>query len=299
LLLRAGEAIAGPESSAAKVDQMIRTLLREPVLHFLLIGVAIFVAYGLVTPRERVGNRIVVSSAIVDSMVRDHETRWRRPPTEQELSGLVESFVRDEILYREGVALGLERDDPVIKRRVRQKLEVIAEEQQARDAPTGAELAAYFAQHADRFTRPGAVSFEQIPFRESASPREIEALRTAAGRGADPATLGPPSLLPARVKDLRLDLVARDFGPPFAASIAGLPLNEWSGPVRSGYGQHLVRVTARTAAVVPPLDEVRAVLAREWENERRAASLAESYRKLRSQYEVVIEAGQVSPVAAR
>jgi hypothetical protein len=278
---------------------MIRKLLREPVLHFLLIGVAIFAAYGLVAPREREGNRIVVSSAIVDAMVRDHETRWHRPPTEQELAALIESHVRDEILYREGVALGLERDDPVIKRRVRQKLEVIAEEQQARDAPTDAELAAYLAQHSDRFTRQGTVSFEQIPFRGSASPSEIESLRTAARRGADPATLGPASLLPARVDDLRLDNVARKFGQPFAAAIAGLPLNEWSGPVRSSYGQHLVRVTARTEAVVPPLDDVRAAVAREWESERRAASLAASYRRVRSQYEVAIEARQVPPVAAR
>jgi hypothetical protein len=128
---------------------MIRKLLREPVLHFLLIGVAIFVAYGLVGPPDREGNRIVVSRAIVDAMVREHEARWHRAPTEQELAGLVESHVRDEILYREGAALRLDRDDPVIKRRVRQKLEVIAEEQQARDAPTDVDLAAYLAQHAD------------------------------------------------------------------------------------------------------------------------------------------------------
>jgi hypothetical protein len=278
---------------------MIRKMLREPVVHFLLIGVAIFAAYGLVTPRERDDNRIVVSSAIVDSMVRDYATRWHRPPTEQELSGLVESHIRDEILYREGVALGLERDDPVIKRRVRQKLEVIAEEQQSRDAPTDSELAAYLAQHADRFTSQGTVNFEQIPVRGSASAKEIEALLSAAKRGTDPATLGPASLLPARVDDLRLDVVARDFGPSFAAAIVSLPLNEWSGPLRSGYGLHLVRVTARTEAVVPPIDDVRAAVAREWENERRVASLAASYRKVRSQYKVAVEARQAPTVAAR
>jgi len=278
---------------------MIRKLLREPVAHFLLIGVAIFAAYGLVAPRERDDNRIVVSTAAMDAMARDYETRWHRPPTEQELSGLVESHVREEVLYREGVALGLDRDDPVIKRRVRQKLEVIAEEQQARDAPTDAELAAYLAQHADRFTLQVTVSFEQIPIRGSAPPREIEALRTAARRGEDPATLGPPSLLPARVGARRLDDVARDFGPPFAAATARLPLNAWSGPLRSSYGLHLVRVTARTEAVLPRLDEVRVAVAREWEEERRTASLAESYRKVRSQFEVVIERSQVPKVAAR
>jgi hypothetical protein len=277
----------------------IKSLLKEPVLHFLLIGVAIFVAYGLAAPRDRQGTRIVVSQAVVDALVREHQARWQRPPAEQELAGLVEAYIRDEILYREGTALGLDRDDPVIKRRVRQKLEVIAEEQQSRDAPTDADLAAYLAQHADRFTRPGTVSFEQIFFPATATAAEVEALRVSAARGADPARLGRSSMLPPRGENVPLDLVARDFGSEFATGIAQLPLNEWAGPVRSGFGLHFVRVATRTPSVVPPLDDVRAAVAREWENERRVASSSESYKKLRSQYEVVIEAKQVPPVAAR
>jgi len=276
-----------------------KSVLKEPVLHFLLIGVAIFVAYGLIAPSSKDGARIVVSQGVVDALVREHQARWQRPPAEQELAGIVEAYVRDEILYREGMAMGLDRDDPVIKRRVRQKLEVIAEEQQARDAPTDADLAAYLALHADRFTRPGTVSFEQIFFPATATAVEVEAARVSAVRGADPARLGQSSMLPPRAEKVPLDLAARDFGSGFSTGIAKLPLNEWAGPVRSGFGQHLVRVTARTPAVVPTLDDVRAAVAREWENERRVASLSESYRKLRRQYQVVIEAKQVPPIAAR
>jgi hypothetical protein len=278
---------------------MIRKLLREPVLHFLLIGIAIFVAYGLIAPRGKEGARIVVTQGVVDALVREHQARWQRPPAEQELAGLVDAYVRDEILYREGMAMGLDRDDPVIKRRVRQKLDVIAEEQQARDAPTDAELAAYLAQHADRFIQPGTVSFEQIYFPATATAAEVEAARASAVRGADPARLGQSSMLPPRAENVPLDLAARDFGSEFATGIAKLPLNEWAGPVRSGFGLHLVRVTARTPAVVPKLDDVRAAVAREWENERRVASLSDNYKKLRSQYEVVVEAKQVPPIAAR
>ncbi|MCU0973282.1 MAG: peptidylprolyl isomerase, partial [Burkholderiales bacterium] len=234
-----------------------------------------------------------------DALVREHQARWQRPPTEQELAGLVEAYIRDEILYREGTALGLDRDDPVIRRRVRQKLEVIAEEQQARDAPTDADLAAYLAQHADRFTRPGTISFEQIFLPATATAAEVEAVRVSAVRGADPARLGQSSMLPPRAENAPLDLAARDFGSEFAADIAKLPLNEWQGPVRSGFGLHVVRVTARTPAVVPTLNDVRGAVAREWENERRLESMSESYRKLRSQYEIVIEAKQVPPVAAQ
>jgi len=277
----------------------IKSVLKEPVLHFLLIGVAIFVAYGLVAPRDKQGARIVVTQGVVDALVSEHQARWQRPPAEQELAGLVEAYVRDEILYREGTAMGLDRDDPVIKRRVRQKLDVIAEEQQAREAPTDADLTAYLAKHADRFTRPGAVSFEQIFLPATATAAELEMARASAARGADPARIGQPSMLPLRAENAPLDLAARDFGPEFATAIATLPLNEWAGPVRSGFGQHLVRVTARTPSVVPPLAEVRPAVAREWENERRVASLSENYRKLRSQYEVVIEAKNVPQVVAR
>ena len=294
-----GKAISGAAPPHSNTRPMIRKLLREPVLHFLLIGIALFAAYRLVAPHDKDGSRIVVSQAVVDALAREHQARWQRPPGEQELAGLVEAYVRDEILYREGVALGLERDDPVIKRRVRQKLEVVAEEQQPRDAPNDADLAAYLAQHADRFARPGTISFEQILLLATATAAEVTAARVSATRGANPAKLGQSSMLPPRAENVPLDLAARDFGAGFAADIAKLPPNEWAGPVRSSFGQHVVRVTARTPSVLPPLDSVRAAVAREWENERRVASLSDNYRKLRSQYEVVIEAKQVPPIAAR
>lgn len=268
---------------------MMRRLLHEPVLHFLLIGIALFVLYGRMAAPDPTGTRIVVSEAAIENLAREHQARWLRVPGDQELANLIEAYVRDEILYREGVAVGLDRDDPVIKRRVRQKLEVVAEEEIARDAPGDAELAAYLAQHADRFSRPATIGFEQILLPGAATAAEVEAARSALARGADPALPRNASLLRARVDDLGLDLVKRDFGTAFAAEVMQLPLATWAGPVRSGYGVHLVRVNARAPAFVPSLAEVRALVSREWENERRVASLAENYRALRAQYEVVIE----------
>jgi hypothetical protein len=267
-----------------------KSLLKEPVLHFLLIGLLLFVTYGWLAPAEKSGARIVVTQSLVEGLALEYRTRWSRPPTAQELAGLVDAYVRDEILYREGVTLGLDRDDPVIKRRVRQKLEVIAEEQGARDAATDADLAAYLAKNAERFTRPGTVSFEQIYFAAATPAAVVEAARAAALRGNDPARLGQPTMLPPGAKNAPLDLAARDFGREFAAELEKLPLDTWTGPVPSAFGQHLVRVTARTPALTPPLAEVRAAVAREWENERRMASLEANYKALRSGYEVVIEA---------
>jgi parvulin-like peptidyl-prolyl isomerase len=277
----------------------VKSLLREPILHFLLIGLLLFVAYGRLAPVDKSGARIVVTQSTVDSIALEYQTRWSRPASEQELARLVDAYVRDEILYREGMVQGLDRDDPVIKRRVRQKLEVVAEEQAARDAPTDADLAAYLAQHAERFARPGTVSFEQIFFAAATPAAQVQAAREAASRGSDPARLGQTSMLPQSAQDAPTDLAARDFGAAFAAALETLPLDEWAGPVQSAFGQHLVRVTARTPALAPPLAEVRAAVAREWESERRVASLAEHYKALRSRYEVVLEVAPAASGAAQ
>jgi hypothetical protein len=272
---------------------MIRKLLREPLLHFAVIGVVLFVVYGWMNPADVAGERIVVTQAIADDLARQHQARWMRPANEQELANLVEAYVRDEILFREGVALGLDRDDPVIKRRVRQKLDLMSEEQIAGAAPTDADLTAYMAQNPDRFTQPTLVSFEQIFF-DGARPvaeveREVAVARAALSRGADPTKLGKSTLLPKGGDAVSVDLVARDFGSRFALQLTQIPLGDWTGPIASGVGAHLVRVSARTPGALPPLDEVRQQVSREWENERRERSRTASYRKLRDSYTVVVE----------
>jgi hypothetical protein len=267
--------------------------LREPLLHFALIDAVLFFVYDRMNPGAAAGERIVVTQAIVDDLARQHQARWMRAPSEEELANLVEAHIREEILFREGVALGLDSDDPVIKRRVRQKFELMSEEQTAGAAPTDAELSDYMAQNAARFTRPARVSFEQIFFDGSRTVPEIErtvaAAKGALASGADPARLGRPTLLPRSAEAAPVDLVARDFGAAFAEQLVQMPKGEWVGPLASGLGPHLVRVSARAPAALPPLDEVRQQVAREWENARRERSRSESYRKLRERYDVVIQ----------
>jgi hypothetical protein len=278
-----------------------RRLLQEPLLHFLLIGLALFVLYGKVATTDRAGTSIVVSSAMVDAMAREHELRWTRKPSDQELAGLVDAYVRDEILYREGLALGLDRDDPLIKRRVRQKMEVIAEEQTARESPSDADLAAYVNAHQGAFLLPARVSFEQILVAKGPADveRSVAVARAALGRGVDASRLGQASMLPSRVESAASSVVARDFGAAFARQLESVPLGQWSGPIASSVGAHLVRVSARQPAAMPALDTVRQVAAREWENERRASARSASYEKLRGNYTVVVEAKKVASLAAQ
>jgi hypothetical protein len=281
----------------------IRRLLQEPLLHFLLIGIALFVVHDQVAAPNRAGKSIVISEALVDQLAREYEARWTRKASGRELDALVEAHVRDEIIYREGMALGLDRDDELIRRRVRQKFEVIAEEESARSMPSDADLEAYLTANAGRFIAPAKVSFEQIFFDNRGTSadleRAIDEARRALARGADPARLGQASMLPGRVEATAQPLVARDFGAEFARQLEGAPLGQWSGPILSGFGAHLVRVTTREPAAPPELDAVRQAVARDWEGERRESARNENYRKLRGRYTVVIEAKSRATLAAQ
>ena len=281
----------------------IRRLLQEPLLHFLLIGIAIFVVHDQVAAPNRASKSIVVSEALVDQLAREYEARWTRKASDRELDALVEAHVRDEIIYREGMALGLDRDDELIRRRVRQKFEVIAEEESARSLPSDADLKAYLTANASRFIAPAKLSFEQIFFDNRATPadveRAIDEARRALARGVDPRRLGQVSMLPGRIEATAQSLIARDFGAEFARQLEGVPLGQWSGPIQSGFGAHLVRVIAREPAAPAELDTVRQAVARDWEGERRESARNENYRKLRGRYTVVIEAKSRATLAAQ
>jgi hypothetical protein len=271
----------------------IRRLLGEPMLHFLLIGIALFGAYRWVSPGDSGGRRIVITQGVVDDLVTQHVAARGREPSTIELNHLIESYVRDEILYREGVRLGLERDDIVVKRRVRQKIEMIAEEDASTRTPTDADLSAYLTANQARFVQPAVLTFEQVFLGQPTSGRGVvhavavrrEVLRSA----TDPEKLGKPTLLPYRMTLTPADLVARDFGASFAAALERVPVGEWVGPIDSSFGAHYVRVSDRTPAVAPQLAAVRDHVVREWENERRQRARNDAYTKMRGEYQVSIE----------
>jgi parvulin-like peptidyl-prolyl isomerase len=272
----------------------IRTLLAEPMLHFLLIGVALFAAYQWRAPVDSAGRTIVITQGVVDDLVTQQLAARGREPSAAELNHLIASYVHDEILYREGVKLGLDRDDLVVKRRVRQKIELIAEEDASTRAPTDADLSAYLGANPARFVQPAALTFDQVFLGPSTAGAAVvhaaavtgEALRN----GIDHQKLGKPTLLPSRMTQTPADLVARDFGDAFAAALVKAPVGEWVGPIDSSFGTHYVRVSERTPAVNPPLGAVRDQVVREWENVRRLRARTEAYAKMRSGYEIRIEA---------
>lgn len=279
----------------------MKGLLREPLVHFLVLGLALFAGYRWLAGDDGGGRTIVVDDARVAFIRAQFKTTWNRDPTDAELRGLVDGAVRDEMFYREGEALGLDRDDPVVMRRVRQKYEVLAEEMMAQEAPTDADLGQWLATHAADYARPAVLTFTQILLTSADAAAEAgakaDAARRALVRGADPGTLGLRTMLPLHEDAVGVDRVARDYGQAFADALAAAPVDEWSGPVRSAYGAHLVRVESRVAGRNPSLEEVRPQVMRDWEGARRERAIEAKLAELRRKYDVVIEAALPAPAA--
>jgi hypothetical protein len=272
----------------------LQKILREPLLHFLVLGAGLFVLFGVVgEPAEERRDQIVVSAAKVENLAELFRRTWRRPPTQAELDGLIEDHVKEEILYREARALGLDDDDIVIRRRLRQKMEFISEDIAAQAEPSEQELRGFLADQSDRFREPARFSFAQVylsPERRGEDAwGDAERLLVALDAGqSDPAESGDPFLLDQDYRGLSAREVERLFGRGFAARVAELPVGRWAGPVESGYGLHLVLVHERTSAQLPDLDEVRGAVASEWRAARREEANRAFYEGLRANYEVTV-----------
>jgi hypothetical protein len=272
-------------------------VLREPLFHFLLAGLALFLLYELIRGGESDAPReIVISEARVEALAESFAAVWMRPPTPQEIKGLVDDFVAEEIFYREGIAMGLDQDDTVIRRRLRQKMEFIAEDAATAVEPSDEQLQTYLAQHAGKFVAPAELTFAQVYFntgkRGDSARAEAEKLlaELQAGRGpADPAEAGDPTLLPVGLQAASPQAIANAFGSDFAAQIEEAPVGQWSGPLQSTFGLHLVRVDERTAGALPALEAIRPIVLREWQAEQRTASNQRFLDGLRARYEVRIE----------
>jgi hypothetical protein len=269
--------------------------LREPLLHFLVIGAALFALYRLVGGEEQGPREIVVSEAQVEALATNFARTWMRPPTATEIQGLVDDYIREEIYYREAIAIGLDRDDTVIRRRLRQKMEFVSDDVAAQREPTDAELERYLAANSAKFVDPPSLSFRQVFFStdrrgESAARDANRALvALAAKSGSDDAPAGDPSLLPPQMKSATPRDVANVFGEAFAADIEDAPVEQWIGPVESPFGAHVVRLSSREAGRLPPLAEIRTVVVREWEAAQQEAVNEAFYQGLRRKYDVRIE----------
>jgi len=271
----------------------MRKLLYEPLIHFLILGVILFLVFDLTRATEEPSERrIVVTAGQVEQLAAQFKRTWLRPPTLDELDGLVERYVRSEIFYREAQAMGLGQDDPYVRNRLALKLEIVLDDLSAEAEPSDGELKQFLAQHPERFAEPARFSFVQVylnPDRHQAPDVEVERLLALLRSGADAMELGDVSMLATGFDTATTDEIVRQFGADFVAALEGLEPGTWAGPVLSPFGMHLVRVTARQPARQPALAEIRDAVLAEWEDQQRAKAKEQAYRRLRERYEVVVE----------
>jgi len=267
--------------------------LREPLLHFLLIGAALFVAFDLVGDPSRAerDNQIVVSAGRIQQLANIFARTWQRPPTAAELKGLIDDFVLEEIYYRQAVAMGIDRDDTVIRRRLRQKFEFLTDDLAATLEPTEEELAAYLAANPDAFRRDTTYTFAQVYINPDQAgvdleTRVAEQLSALKAGSAEPAN---SSLLPSHFEREPARVVNNTFGTGFSANLDALTPGEWQGPVESGLGVHLVRLESVVEGTLPELAEIRPVVEREWANEKRLETRRMINEQLLKDYVVEIE----------
>jgi hypothetical protein len=280
----------------------MKKLMREPLLHFLLLGAAMFATYSFVSkhsPEEP--GRIVITQGQIENLAFGFTNTWQRPPTDKELAGLISERVREEVYYREALALGLDKDDTVIRRRLRQKMEFVSEDIAAQAEPTDAELNAYLQSNTDKFRVEDRFTFRQVYLNPEKhtdnltgdASRLLAQLRESGDKG-DASALGDAFLLAHEFNALPATEVSKQFGEQFAAKLQGLSPGQWEGPIESGYGLHLVKVSERLEGRLPALADARAAVRREWDNDRRNQANEKFFQELLKRYVVDIEQPQLT-----
>ncbi|HWP66497.1 MAG TPA: peptidylprolyl isomerase [Candidatus Limnocylindria bacterium] len=236
---------------------------------------------------------IELSAADVEALRQDHTRRLGVEPTPAEDAALVERYVDDEVLYREALAMGLDRGDIIVRRRLLQKMEFLLEGLHPVPEPTDAELEAYLEAHADRYRTPARIDLVHVFVSRDrhgdGAGAVAAALREQLLAGANFAALGDPFLRGRELRAQSEQDLAGIFGPAFARAVVELPVDTWSPPIASSYGLHLVRVRARNPAALPPLARIRATVQQDWVDERRRATLRAAVDELRQKYVVRVE----------
>jgi hypothetical protein len=272
----------------------VKSLLREPLVHFLALGALLF-AIGIVRgePATPGSSRIAITEGHIERLLEGFRMTWNRPPTEAEFQGLIEEYLKEEVLYREALGMGLEQDDQIIRRRLRQKLEFMTADFVGTVEPTDEELAAYLAEHAERYRGDGRLRFVQV-FVGDTGPEGIarangllESLR--ADPEQDIGAITDPFLHPLAYPDVTELTLRSLYGPQFPEILMDQPVGEWSGPVLSPFGLHLVRIDAREAGELPALDEVRLEVYRDLMFERTNEAEQAYFDGLLEQYTVTVD----------
>jgi peptidyl-prolyl cis-trans isomerase C len=270
------------------IRRWLSATLREPIIHFLIAGAGIFIVYswfgGAIGAESR---SITLTEGQVQRLAEGWAQSWQRAPTDQELDGLIRDAVKEEIYAREAARLGLDQDDAVIRRRLRSKMEFLAASAVESDTPSEPALQKWMDAHPGRYPKTQIYSFDQIYAGADAHRAKGLLARLKSTQGS--AFAGETLSVPPSMNKVPAAEIARVFGDNFAASIAGLPLGSWTGPVASGFGFHLVRVREATAQRRITIADIRKKVENDWRAATREEREEKAYQTLLDAYTIRIE----------
>lgn len=286
---------------------LFRRWFREPLVHFLLIGALLFAVYGLQHRGSGIetSKRIELTMDDLRQLEVSFESQWHRPPTPREFAGLAESRVREEVLFREALSMGLDKEDTIVKRRMAQKMEFLSEDVASAHEPSTSELKAWFEKNGQRFSLPTRATFRHLYFSpdyrgQNAHNDAVKALAKIAGQPEDSkfaAALADRFMFQDYYGDRSPEQLAKEFGPGFAKAIFQLKPGSWQGPIQSGYGWHLVWIDSFNPGRVPALEEVEPDVKAAWLADQRAEAWRKAYESMRAKYVVLLPAPPQKPTA--
>ncbi len=282
----------------SRLGAILQHALREPLVHFLLIGLALFVVYAIMNRGQRgnVNHQIVISLDDVRQLDISFVSQWHRQPTQEEFTGLIEGFIRQEILYREGLAMGLDKDDTIVKRRMAQKMEFLSEDVASAHEPSTPELQEWYTKNSQKFALPDRATFRHLFFSfdrrgQRAESDAAAALAKIAGKPEDSraaVALADPFMFQDYYGDRGPDQLAKEFGPTFALGLFQLKPGSWQGPIESGYGWHLVWIESIVPGRIPAFEEVEPDVKTAWLADQKAIAWQKAYAAMRAKYEVMV-----------
>lgn len=267
---------------------MLRKLIREPLIHFLGGALLVFAFFWATeTGRDPADYVISIDETDIDRLAADWQRNFRRAPTPAELDSLIEQEIAEEIYYREALRLGLDRNDPVIRRRLFTKMRFLDSENAANSAPTDAMLEQWMDEHPGRYALSSLHDFEQIYLGQISAAAAGDIIAQL-NRGARPVTFAQALSLPTKLKRASNAEISRQFGDRFAAQLQALEPGAWSGPVSSGFGLHAVRIIARQPGQAATLDDVRQQVVNDWHAAQQAEQKEKSLSRYRAQYDISV-----------
>ena len=277
----------------------VKRCLREPLFHFLLIGAALFVVFQVRQSAREPSSSAKEIRLSLDELAQTtalFQSQWRRDPTPEEFNRMLEQKVQSEVLYREALAMGLDKNDEIVKRRMAQKMQFLAEDVAAAHEPTTDELKTWFDANHNKFALPSRYSLRHLYFSPdkrgtNAHDEAAIALTKITGEPVNSkvaAALGDRFMYQDYYGDRTPDALAKEFGPPFALAIEKLKPGSWQGPVESGYGWHLVYVDSVIPGRIPAFEEIEADVRTAWLSEQKAQAWEKAYQEMRAKYSIFL-----------